>query len=116
MNGYWGKALALAALLTSSLVSADPYTPKHEAGRCSIRGTCGKNGFFGPGLPCPDNGLAKEPEEDVRKQLVELCGLKWSSGPICCESAQVSRPSIWNCLDMSGRLDANKMRLSLVKH
>jgi Niemann-Pick C1 protein len=72
-----------------SLVSGEAYTPKHEAGRCSIRGSCGGGGFFSPALPCPDNGLAREPEEDVRKQLVEICGPKWNTGPVCCEADQV---------------------------
>ncbi|KAG0645741.1 NPC intracellular cholesterol transporter 1-related 1 [Hyphodiscus hymeniophilus] len=87
MGGLWRPVTAVAALL--SLVSAELYTPKHEAGRCAIRGTCGKEGFFGSELPCPDNGLATEPEEDVRKQLVELCGTKWSEGPVCCEAVQI---------------------------
>lgn len=87
MGRLWRPAIA--ALLTASLVSADPYTPKHEAGRCAIRGTCGKDGWLGPELPCPDNGLATEPEDDVREQLVELCGTKWTSGPVCCEGKQV---------------------------
>lgn len=78
---------ATARLL--SLVSSELYTPKHEAGRCAIRGNCGGGGFFAPPLPCPDNGLAEEPKDDVREQLVEMCGPKWSTGPVCCEGAQV---------------------------
>jgi hypothetical protein len=27
-----------------------------EDGRCVMRGSCGKKGFFGKQLPCPDNG------------------------------------------------------------
>lgn len=79
--------LALAS--TVSIISAEPYTPIHEAGRCAIRGTCGKKSFFGSELPCPDNDVAREPESAVRKQLVGLCGPKWSEGPVCCESAQL---------------------------
>jgi Niemann-Pick C1 protein len=79
----------LFALLTAGAVAAEPFTPIHEAGRCSIRGNCGKKSFFGAELPCPDNGLAKEPTADVRKQLVDICGPKWTSGPVCCESEQV---------------------------
>ena len=88
MGSLWRPAAAIAAL-TASLVLAELHTPKHEAGRCAIRGTCGKDGFFGPELPCPDNGLAEEPDGKVRKQLVELCGAKWSEGPVCCTGAQV---------------------------
>jgi Niemann-Pick C1 protein len=88
MAPLW-QSVAIVSLLAVSLVSGEAYTPKHKAGRCSIRGNCGKRGFFGSQLPCPDNGLAKEPEDDVRKQLVEICGPKWKSGPVCCEAEQV---------------------------
>ena len=88
MKRFWPSAV-IAGLWTASLVSAEAYTPKHEAGRCAIRGTCGKQSLFSPELPCPDNDLAKEPEDDVRKQLVGICGPKWNTGPICCESEQV---------------------------
>jgi Niemann-Pick C1 protein len=72
-----------------SLTAGELYTPKHEAGRCAIRENCGGGGFFNPPLPCPDNGPAEEPEADVRKQLVEMCGPKWNTGPVCCEGSQV---------------------------
>jgi Niemann-Pick C1 protein len=86
---------ALAGLLAVSLVSAEAaYTPKHEAGRCAIRGNCGKQGFFGSELPCPDNELAKDPTKEVRDQLVGICGAKWNTGSVCCEAEQV-------CLDCS---------------
>jgi Niemann-Pick C1 protein len=85
MVGLW--QLATVLLLTAT-ARAEPYTPKHEAGRCSIRGTCGKD-WLGHESPCSDNGLASEPEDEVRAQLVELCGAKWSTGPVCCEGAQV---------------------------
>ena len=82
-------ALILLVLLTQSLAADDGWTPKHEAGRCAVRGHCGKKSFFGKELPCPDNGLAEEPEEDLRKKLVDLCGAKWSEGPVCCNDEQV---------------------------
>lgn len=81
-----------------SLASGELYTPKHEAGRCAIRGNCGGGGFFASPLPCPDNGLAQDPEDDVRKQLVDMCGPKWRTGPICCDGAQVCIPMILNLL------------------
>ena len=96
MGSLWRPAIAIAALLTSNPVLADPRTLKHEAGRCAIRGTCGKDSFFGPELPCPDNGLAGELEKDARTALVELCGPKWDSGPVCCEAAQVSKHRFWS--------------------
>lgn len=83
--------VAAGALLLAGLGVAEPLTPKHEAGRCAIRGQCGSKSWFGKQLPCLDNGLAEDPEEDVRKQLVDLCGPKWNSGPICCTPEQVSK-------------------------
>ncbi|RFU35146.1 hypothetical protein B7463_g1236, partial [Scytalidium lignicola] len=89
MGRFWQSTTSLAALLATTVVGVELYTPKHEAGRCSIRGNCGKKSFFGAELPCPDNGLAREPEDDVRKQLVEICGPKWNTGPVCCETEQL---------------------------
>jgi Niemann-Pick C1 protein len=86
---YLGHPATHIGLLAASLVSGETLTPIHESGRCAIRGSCGGGGFFTPEKPCPDNGLARQPDDDVRKQLVDLCGPKWNTGPICCESGQV---------------------------
>lgn len=85
------QVFASGGLLLTAVGSAvaDVYTPKHEAGRCAIRSHCGSKSFFGSQLPCVDNGLAKEPDEKLRKQLTDLCGPKWSDGPVCCDSEQV---------------------------
>ncbi|ROT36492.1 patched sphingolipid transporter [Sodiomyces alkalinus F11] len=83
------KLLAVGALLVGSVVGAELYTPKHEAGRCAFRGQCGSKYFFGKELPCVDNGLAEEPDDDLRQQIVDLCGEKWTSGPVCCNADQV---------------------------
>jgi Niemann-Pick C1 protein len=80
----------LAITLLLGAIAAKPFTPIHEAGRCAIRGNCGKSSFFSPELPCPDNGLAEEPDDDVRKQLVGICGSKWAEGNVCCKAEQVS--------------------------
>ncbi|RDW85641.1 multidrug efflux transporter AcrB transmembrane-containing protein [Coleophoma crateriformis] len=85
----FSSSTLIAALLGTGIASAELFTPKHEAGRCSIRGQCGKKSFFGKELPCPDNGLAKQPEDAVREKLVKLCGPKWTSGPVCCEEEQL---------------------------
>jgi len=83
-------AAAAGSLLVADLaIAEEPFTPKHEAGRCAIRGHCGKDSFFGPELPCVDNGLAAEPDPGLRKQLVELCGSKWETGDVCCVEDQV---------------------------
>jgi Niemann-Pick C1 protein len=83
------QVVATGAFLLASVGSAEDFTPIHEAGRCAIRGHCGSKSFFGKQLPCVDNGLAADPEDDVRKQLVELCGAKWETGPVCCNADQV---------------------------
>ncbi|TVY82258.1 Niemann-Pick type C-related protein [Lachnellula suecica] len=90
------RLLAVAGLLITTVLS-DPFTPTHEAGRCAIRKNCGKASFFSPELPCVDNGLAEEPEDDVRKQLVGLCGPKWNEGPVCCVGEQ-GNLNVW-CAD-----------------
>lgn len=89
------RSLILCAAVGFSSITASAYTNesdvfKHEAGRCSIRGQCKKGSFFSGGLPCPDNGLATEPEVDTRKKLVDICGPKWNEGAICCDDDQVS--------------------------
>lgn len=94
------RRLALQALLFLTLLGTwcaaasakdEGWTMKHEKGRCAIRDQCGKKSFFGGQLPCPDNGLAREPSDDIRKKLVEICGDKWSDGAVCCEENQVGR-------------------------
>ena len=80
----------LAVLCLNVLGSEGNWTVKHEEGRCAIRGQCGKKSFFGGELPCPDNGLAEEPDEDTRTKLVAICGKDWSEGDVCCDEAQVS--------------------------
>ena len=79
-----------ALILPSFGFFADAFQPEtiHENGRCSIRGQCGKTGFFE--LPCPDNGLAEDPPSETRKKLVNICGDKWSEGAICCDDDQVT--------------------------
>ena len=76
-----------AVLIPQSLAQGE--TALHEKGRCAIRGHCGKKSIFGGELPCPDNGVAEEPETAVRKKLVDLCGSKWEEGPVCCKDEQV---------------------------
>ncbi|KAH6887586.1 sterol-sensing domain of SREBP cleavage-activation-domain-containing protein [Thelonectria olida] len=79
-----------AALLLATLAhAAELLTPKHEAGRCAFRDHCGKQSFFGKELPCVDNGLAEDPDDELRNELVELCGDKWRTGPVCCTLPQV---------------------------
>lgn len=81
------------SLVASSIpqVSAEygNWTAIHEAGRCALKGNCGKQSFFGGELPCPDNSLAASPEAETRKKLVAICGEAWSDGDVCCDGDQV---------------------------
>jgi Niemann-Pick C1 protein len=86
-NAVWA---ALAAAVSVTWAASDPeWTTKHEAGRCAIRGQCGKQSFFGSELPCPDNGLAEDPSESVREKLVSICGDEWRQGKVCCRDDQL---------------------------
>ena len=79
----------LLVLCLQVVASDGNWTENHEAGRCAIRGQCGKKSFFGGELPCPDNGKAKIPDKETRKKLVEICGDFWDEGEVCCDDAQV---------------------------
>ena len=79
----------LSALLASVNAENDGFTVNHEAGRCAIRGQCGKKSFFGGELPCPDNEVAEAPDRGTREKLVKICGNEWSTGDVCCRSDQV---------------------------
>lgn len=83
------SAACLVASLLFHRAAADPLTLKHEAGRCAVRGQCESGGFFGPGKPCADNGLATTPSDDLREELVQLCGPKWKESDVCCDGDQV---------------------------
>ena len=89
----WPRLLlcvTIIALLSATASASDGnWTTKHEKGRCAMKGQCGKKSFFGGELPCPDNSLAEEPEKDVRKKLVDICGDDWKEGTLCCDEDQV---------------------------
>lgn len=98
MTRVWGSIwppfvaslLLLGWLFEVAAGSSDStWTAKHEAGRCALKGQCGKKSFFGGQLPCPDNSAAEVPNEDTRNKLVAICGDKWAKGAICCDDDQV---------------------------
>ncbi|KAI5894088.1 multidrug efflux transporter AcrB transmembrane domain-containing protein [Schizophyllum commune H4-8] len=61
-----------------------------EPGRCAMRSSCGRKGFFGKELPCPYDGPAVEPEDaETRKLLADVCGAEFAEGPTCCTSGQL---------------------------
>ena len=78
-----------AAASTTLAADSGPVTKLHEAGRCAIRGHCGKQSLFGSSLPCPDNGLAETPEDKLRDKLVAVCGDEWKDTKVCCNDEQV---------------------------
>ena len=86
---YAGLLAFLLSPLDTLALSNSNLTLKHEEGRCAIRGNCGKPNVFSGELPCADNGLAEEPKDDLREQIVSVCGDKWSDGMVCCTSEQV---------------------------
>lgn len=79
----------LFTLLFITVLADDGLAQKHEKGRCAIRGHCGSDGFLGPQLPCPDNGLAKRPDAELKESLVDICGDKWCDSDVCCNSEQL---------------------------
>lgn len=81
--------LGATSLLPGAIADSPLYTAKHEAGRCAFRGQCGKQSLFGKELPCVDNDLARDPDAELRKELVDLCGAEWSEAPVCCTIEQV---------------------------
>ncbi|KAI0899178.1 patched sphingolipid transporter [Annulohypoxylon nitens] len=83
------KLVAGALLLASSAVAGELYTPKHEAGRCAMRGHCGKKSFFGKQVPCVDNGLATTPDPEFAKEIEAVCGPKWKDSKVCCNADQL---------------------------
>lgn len=99
--GWVSALVGLGSLaLQPALVGAKGETKIHEEGRCAIRGHCGKQSIFGGELPCPDNGLAQQPDNSSRQKLVNLCGPKWEEGPVCCREEQVRRDPVLNFKDM----------------
>lgn len=98
----WRRLLLSITVITllTATTSADDgnWTIKHEEGRCAMKGQCGKKSFFGGQLPCPNNTLAEEPEDDIREKLVGICGDDWKKGAICCDGDQVIHEKLaWIC-------------------
>ncbi|KAL8652671.1 MAG: hypothetical protein Q9210_002547 [Variospora velana] len=84
----WLAVIFLFFQITSASNDGN-WTVKHEAGRCAMKGQCGKKSFFGGQLPCPDNSVAQQPDQASRKKLTDICGNKWDDGAICCDSDQI---------------------------
>lgn len=85
-------SMLLAIALHLALIKVDATkTTFYDRGKgiCMIRGQCGKESFFGPELPCPDNGEALEPDPTFRTILQEVCGDRYAEGPVCCAQSQV---------------------------
>ncbi|KAL8935084.1 MAG: hypothetical protein Q9216_005591 [Gyalolechia sp. 2 TL-2023] len=98
MTRLWGSSWArllsnflfFLLLCGTTIASNDGnWTLKHEAGRCALKGQCGKKSIFGGQLPCPDNSVAQTPDDGTRKKLIAICGDKWDNGAICCDDDQI---------------------------
>ncbi|KAF2772367.1 NCR1, Niemann-pick type C [Teratosphaeria nubilosa] len=85
----WATLTALVSASAPVPSGTPDLTVKHEAGRCAIRGHCGSQSIFGSQLPCPDNGLAEDPDDDLRKSIVDICGPEWEDRKVCCRDEQV---------------------------
>lgn len=61
------------------------------AGRCAMRGQCGKESFFGAELPCPYDGPSKAPDAALRKLASEVCGPAFAAddAELCCDADQL---------------------------
>ena len=106
--------LSWSCLITLVLAKDDgpDLTVIHEAGRCALRGECGKQGFVGGQLPCPDNGLAEAPSDDARELLVSVCGDEWKDTDVCClqdqlETLQSSLQTANNLISSCGACKKN---------
>ncbi|KAF8974608.1 patched family-domain-containing protein [Flammula alnicola] len=64
-------------------------TSNHGDGKCAMRGSCGKKGFFGKPLPCPYDGPPVESDDKTRQLLQDVCGPELAEGPLCCTSDQL---------------------------
>ncbi|GAA5798038.1 hypothetical protein HPULCUR_003436 [Helicostylum pulchrum] len=74
-------------LLTHIL--AEPITPIHKEGYCSMRGQCGGSMFAK--LPCASNQPATQPDSNTFRQLlIDTCGIEYMTGPTCCDESQLN--------------------------
>ncbi|KNZ45717.1 hypothetical protein VP01_786g3 [Puccinia sorghi] len=61
-----------------------------QLGRCAMYGRCGKKGFFGQELPCPDNNPARKTTSDLQSALSRICGSEFASWETaCCTKDQI---------------------------
>ncbi|KAF8901726.1 multidrug efflux transporter AcrB transmembrane domain-containing protein [Gymnopilus junonius] len=58
-------------------------------GKCAMRGSCGKKGFFGKPLPCPYDGPPVDLDDKSRSLIQDVCGPELVDGPTCCTSDQL---------------------------
>ncbi|POW20655.1 hypothetical protein PSHT_03243, partial [Puccinia striiformis] len=61
-----------------------------QSGRCAMYDRCGKKGFFGQELPCPDNSPARKTTADLQSALGRICGNRFASlETACCTKDQL---------------------------
>ncbi|KAI9176158.1 niemann-Pick type C- protein 1 [Blastocladiella emersonii ATCC 22665] len=72
------------------MAMATAAPPSTGQGRCVMYGQCGRKSAFSPPLNCPVDLPAVEPASpDFRARLVQKCGARYASGPVCCDAAQL---------------------------
>ncbi|GAA6052336.1 hypothetical protein JCM3770_007258 [Rhodotorula araucariae] len=78
------------ALALASAVPAVALSQLRQAGRCALRGECGRKSPWGPQLPCLDNDLATDHAADqaYTEALARVCGAAFPT-TTCCSLAQL---------------------------
>ncbi|WWD20224.1 hypothetical protein CI109_104700 [Kwoniella shandongensis] len=65
--------------------------PRRGPGVCAMRGSCGRLSMFGAELPCPDDGDATAPEQELLDLMSSVCGPSYTlPSSVCCTYDQLS--------------------------
>ncbi|KAK4687526.1 hypothetical protein P7C73_g2603, partial [Tremellales sp. Uapishka_1] len=65
--------------------------PRRGEGICAMRGSCGRASLFGADLPCPDDGDATVPDDELLSLLTSVCGPSYTlPSSVCCTYDQLS--------------------------
>ncbi|KAF9580140.1 hypothetical protein BGW38_003335 [Lunasporangiospora selenospora] len=85
----WLLSLATTPCLADGLTTLASSQDVHKEGYCVMRDNCGSKRMFGKQLPCPYNGPAIEPDQELRELLVSTCGPSFENSKACCSQDQV---------------------------
>ncbi|WVR08155.1 hypothetical protein IAU60_005201 [Kwoniella sp. DSM 27419] len=65
--------------------------PRRGQGVCAMRGSCGRMSMFGAELPCPDEGDATAPDQELLDLMSSVCGPSYTlPSAVCCTYDQVA--------------------------